>query len=175
PARCLRRYRADATPWCPTRRPRRTALLRAPPATPRSGRSSGRARAAPSGALRARAPPRARRDTAPRAGPVALLASRLFGVIRGRCDLEPLGPAVAAPVHGVEVGRLDFLRDGAGLPDHLVVDLANRRHLGSRPDHEHLVREVEVGADDRLLDHTMTEILRDLDHGVAGDAHEDRG
>ena len=63
---------------------------------------------------------------------------------------------------------------GPGRADHLVVDLADRRHLGGRPDHEHLVGEVQVGADERLLDDAVAEILRDLDHGVARDADEDR-
>ena len=59
---------------------------------------------------------------------------------------------------------------GPGGPIDLVVDLADRRHLGGRPDHEHLVGEIEVGADERLLDDAVAEILRDLDHGVARDA-----
>ena len=59
---------------------------------------------------------------------------------------------------------------GPGGPITLVVDLADRRHLGGGADHEHLVGEVEVGADQRLLDDAVAEILRDLDHRVARDA-----
>ena len=51
----------------------------------------------------------------------------------------------------------------------------NRRHLGGRPAHEHLVGEVEVGADQRLLDHLVAEVARDLDDRVARDPVQDPG
>ena len=86
-----------------------------------------------------------------------------------------MAPALAPPVDRVEVRLLDLLRHGARRPDELVVDLADRRHLGGRADHENLVGEIEVGADDRLLDDAMPEVLGDLDHRVAGDPHENRG
>ena len=66
--------------------------------------------------------------------------------------LEPLRPALAAAAHRVEVRLLDLQRDRARAPISLVVDRAERRHLGGRAGHEHLVGEVEVGADQRLLD-----------------------
>src|SRR5665213_772701 len=88
--------------------------------------------------------------------------------------LEPVRPAVATTVHGVEVRLLDLHRHRAGTADHVIVDLADRRHLRGRTDHEHLVGEVEVGADQGLLDNAVPEVLRDLDHGVARDADENR-
>src|SRR5205823_3366531 len=80
------------------------------------------ARAGPSAAPRGPAPPLVRRGTAPRAGPTPLPASRLFDVIGSRRELQPLGPALAAPVDGVEVRLLDLPGDGPGRPDRLVVD-----------------------------------------------------
>src|SRR5581483_930011 len=138
---------------------------------PRTVRRSGRARACPSGARRPRALPRARRDTAPRAGPRRLPASRLRAARR---VLEPLRPALAAAVHGVEIRLLQLDRHRTGRADDVVVDLADRRHLGRGADHEHLVCEVEIGSDERLLDDAVAEILRDLDDRVARYPDEDR-
>jgi hypothetical protein len=77
-------------------------------------------------------------------------------------------------VHRVEVRLLDLLRHRSGRTDDVIVHLADRRHLGGRADHEDLVGEIEIGADQRLLDDAVTEVLRDLDDGVARDADEDR-
>src|SRR3954464_8985131 len=53
--------------------------------------------------------------------------------------LEPVRPAVAAPVHRVEGRLLDLDGDRARPADDVVVDLADRRHLGGGADHEHLI------------------------------------
>src|SRR3954470_12286764 len=93
---------------------------------------------------------------------------RSFGV------LEPLRPALAAPAHGVEIGRLELERNRAHAePD--VVDLTDGSHLSGGAAHEGLVGKVEIGADQALLDDAVAEILRDLDHRVACDAGQDRG
>src|SRR3954470_9240088 len=91
-----------------------------------------------------------------------------------RHEVEPLRPALALPADGVQVRALDLSRDVADA-DLVVVDRAKRRHLRRGAAHEHLVREVEVGADDCLLDHRVPEVLRDLRHRVAGDAGQDAG
>src|SRR5436190_447164 len=88
--------------------------------------------------------------------------------------LEPLRPALAAPAHGVEVRRLELERHGPH-PELDIVDLAQRRHLGGGAAHEGLVGEVEIGANQALLDDPVAEILRDLSHWVACDARQDRG
>src|SRR4051812_10683345 len=93
---------------------------------------------------------------------------------RGRGVLEPLGPALAAAPRGVQVGLLDLERDRPD-SDLDVVHGAERRHLGRGARHEGLVGEVEIGADQRLLVHAVAEVLRDLDHRVAGNPRQDRG
>src|SRR3954447_22896959 len=77
-------------------------------------------------------------------GRASCFTSRL---LRGRRVLEPVTPAVGAALAGVEVRLLDLARDRPRAADDVVVDLADRRHLGGRAHHEHLVGEVEVGAD----------------------------
>ena len=62
----------------------------------------------------------------------------------------------------VEVRLLQLARDRADA-DLLVVDRAHRRHLGGGAAHEHLVGEVQVGADQVLLDHLVAEVGGDLD------------
>src|SRR5215208_6918436 len=100
-------------------------------------------------------------------------ASRLGGRARG--VLEPMRPPFAAATHRVEEGRLDLARDRPRWADLLIVDRADGRHLRRGPRHEHLVGEIEVGADQaRLLD-AIAEILRDLDDRVARHPGEDRG
>src|SRR5215212_537666 len=88
--------------------------------------------------------------------------------------LEPLRPALAAPPHRIQVSRLQLERHR---PDSEldVVDLPERRHLRGGAAHEGLVGEVEVGTDQALLDHSIAEILGDLDHSVARDPRQDRG
>src|SRR6266566_9673947 len=88
-------------------------------------------------------------------------------------SLEPLRPALAAPANRVEVRLLELERDLTDADD-VVVDLADRRHLGGRARHEDLVCEVEVGADQVLRDDLVAEILRDLRHAVPRDAGQDR-
>ena len=58
--------------------------------------------------------------------------------------------------------------------DLVVVDRAHRRHLDRRAGHEDLVGHVEVGADQRLLDDRVAEVLGDLDDRVARDPGQDR-
>src|SRR5215207_118997 len=58
--------------------------------------------------------------------------------------LEPVAPALAAAADGFEVGLLERERHRPGRPDLVVVDRADRGHLGRGADHEDLVREVEV-------------------------------
>ena len=145
------RRRAGAGPRCPTRRRPRTARRPSRRTPPRSGRSSARARAGPSAAPRARAPRRARRCTAPRAGPAVtcLLHACVFaaGAYSSHCDQRSLRPCTVS-----RYASWISTRHGPGPADHVVVDLADRRHLGGGADHEHLVGEIEVGADQRLLD-----------------------
>src|SRR4029079_19109864 len=50
----------------------------------------------------------------------------------------------------------------------------DRRYLGGSAAHEDLVGEIEVGADQVLLDDAVPEILWDLDHGVARESRQDR-
>src|SRR5205814_1346042 len=157
-------------------RPRpRTARRRAVPLPARTARSTGRATSDRTATPRARAPPRARRATGARAGSRVPLLSR-FGASRlGRRVLEPVRPALALPAHRVEVCLLDCERDGTRRPDRLIVDLAQWRHLGGGAGHEHLFREVEVGADQLLLNDGVPEVLCDLDDRVASDPRQDRG
>ena len=65
--------------------------------------------------------------------------------------LAPLRPAVARAAHRVEIGLLQLARD---VPDAdlVIVDRPQRRHLGGGAAHEHLVGEIQVGADQVLLD-----------------------
>src|SRR5439155_12702293 len=136
---------------------------------PRTVARSGRARATPSAASRARAPRRARRPTAPTVRPSAWLASRL-GAREVLDRVAPVRPAVrlTVAVHGLEIGLLDRLRDLAHA-DLDVIDLADRRHLRRGAAHEDLVGDVEVRADQVLLHDRVSEVLRDLDDRVARD------
>ena len=86
--------------------------------------------------------------------------------------VEPLRPPLALAADGVEVRRLQLQRDSADA-ELVVVDRAQRRHLGGGAAHEHLVGQVEVGADERLLDHAVAEVLGDLLDRVARDARQD--
>src|SRR3954471_3248331 len=104
-------------------------------------------------------------------GRASCFTSRL---LRGRRVLEPVAPAVATALARVEVRLLDLARDRSRPADDVVVDLTDRRHLGGRADHEHLVGEVQVGADQVLLDHRVAEVLCDLHDRVARDPGEDR-
>src|SRR5439155_1130052 len=89
-------------------------------------------------------------------------------------ELEPLPPALARAPHRVQVPLLDLERNR---PDAelVVVDGPQRRHLGGGAAHEHLVREIEVGADQLLLHDLVAEILRDLLDRVARDPGQDPG
>src|SRR6476659_4853563 len=89
-------------------------------------------------------------------------------------DVEPVRPLLAATVDGVEIRRLDLLRHRTDA-ELLVVDGTHRRHLRRGSGHEELVREIEVGADQRRLRDDVAQILCDRDHGVARDPGEDRG
>ena len=57
----------------------------------------------------------------------------------------------------------------------MIVDLAQRSHLGGGAGHEQLVCEIQIGADELFLDDGVAEVLRDLDDRVARDAGKDRG
>ena len=135
---------------------------------------SARARAVPSAGPRATSSS----SRSPRSGPDSGTSPSCSGLAclslrRAPRVLEPLSPAVAAAVPRVEVRRLDLGRRRAWRTDELVVDLADRRDLGGVPTMTP-GRGGEVGADQRLFDDAMTEILRDLDHRVARDADQDR-
>ena len=58
--------------------------------------------------------------------------------------------------------------------DLAVVDRAQRRNLRRGADHEYLVGEIEVGADEERLLDAVAEILSDLDDRVTGDPGQDR-
>ena len=130
-----------AAAWAPRRLPR---------TSPRSARSSARATAGPSGGRRGRAPLRARRARS-RESDLADCGRRR--VRARRLDrVEPVAPALAAPVDGVEVGGLQLQRDRADAE----LDVVHRTHgceLHCSAGHEDLVRDRQVGADARLLDH----------------------
>ena len=95
------------------------------------------------------------------------------GCTRRRRVVDPLPPALAPAGDRVLVGLLELERDGPDA-DLVVVDRVHRRDLDGRAGHEDLVGHVEVGADQRLLDHRVAEVLRDLDDRVAGDPRQDR-
>src|SRR6266516_3365524 len=157
---------------CSPRPPPRTARPRARRPAPRSGRSSGPAKGARSGAPRARAPPPARPSTAEQGvSPVCRCSSLGRGALG---VLEPLRPALAAASNGVDVRRLELERDRADA-ELDVVDLPQRSHLSGGAAHEGLVGEVEIRADQALLDDAVADVLRDLDHRVARDPGQDRG
>src|SRR5688572_3939106 len=94
------------------------------------------------------------------------------GRARGRV-VEPLRPALALAAHRLQVRLLDLERDR---PDTelVVVDRAKRRHLGGGAAHEHLVGEIEVGANEVGLLDRVPEVLRDLDDRVPRDPRKDR-
>src|SRR3954471_20272699 len=62
----------------------------------------------------------------------------------------PLGVLRHATVDDVEVARLELGRDRADLAvaDRTAVDLQQRRHVGRRAGHEHLIGDVELAAVD---------------------------
>src|SRR6478672_7148648 len=91
-----------------------------------------------------------------------------------RYGVEPLLPALTRATNGVEIRLLDRERDLTDA-DLVVVDRAQRRHFGSGAAHEHLVRQIEIRADDRLLDDRVAEVLCDLRDRVAGDTWENPG
>ena len=63
----------------------------------------------------------------------------------------------------------------AAAPAHLdPIDRADRRHLDSRADEEHLVRDVQRLARQRLLPDVEAEVVGDRDDRIARDAPQDR-
>src|SRR5207247_566525 len=86
---------------------------------------------------------------------------------------EPLGPPLAAASNGVDVRRLELERDRADA-ELDVVDLPQRSHLSGGAAHEGLVGEVEIRADQALLDDAVADGLRDLDQRGGRDPGQER-
>src|ERR671918_2426664 len=105
--------------------------------------------------------------------PIVLTAATLRRGGRHLDDVEPVAPALAVALHRVEVCLLQLTRDRTNA-DLAVVDRPDGSHLGRRADHEHLVGEIQVGADQQRLLDAMPEVLGDLDDRVARDARQDR-
>ena len=107
----------------------------------------------------------------------AVLERRQAHARRASCSARarataPSGRSRRAPCRGTPSAAARVIVADADL---VVVDRPHRRHLGGGAAHEHLVGEVEVGADQRLLEHRVAEVGRDLDDRVARDPVQDPG
>src|SRR5215203_7362802 len=80
--------------------------------------------------------------------------------------------AVGDPLELRQDAGRDLARAAASHLD--AVDGADGGDLRRRAGHEHLVGGVQQAAGDHLLAHRDPEVPGDLDHGVAGDAGQDR-
>ena len=162
----------DAGRRCPTRRRRSTARRRHRRTATRSARPVG-----PSDSQ----PERSTSSTSSSSRSSihgALRLIRLVAVLNcARAAGRARATAPSARSCPRTVSRYAFWIASVISPDAelVVVDRAERRHLGGGAAHEHLVGEVEIGADQRLLEHRVAEVLRDLRDRVARDARQDPG
>src|SRR5262249_18293999 len=88
--------------------------------------------------------------------------------------VEPLAVLLQAAVERIVELALDHAGDLAWLAHVVVIDLADRYQLSRCTGEEDLLGEVKLCAGDVPLDPGVAEVLRDLNHGLAGDPVENR-